>query len=182
MPSLFSPPNLLTCVRIALTPFIVFAVIENRCERALWLCLIAGSTDAADGYLARKWGQVSRVGAYLDPIADKFLLTSLYLCFGIARLAPWWVVWLVIGRDVMILSLAAGGLFWKGIRDFPPTISGKVCTLLQIATSLAIIAQCSHGISTEIANAFVYTTAIATAWSGVQYLRRAIRSWAAVSR
>jgi cardiolipin synthase len=182
MPELFSPPNLLTFLRIGLTPFIVFALVGNRCEQAFWLSLIAGSTDAADGYLARKWGQVSRVGAYLDPIADKFLLTALYLCFGIANLAPWWLVYLVVGRDIMILTLAAGGLFWKGIRDFPPLLSGKICTLLQIATALAIISQCSFPLFSVPVSAFIYGTAFATAWSGFQYLLRAIRSSNAVSR
>ena len=182
MPSLFSPPNLLTCVRIALTPFIVLALIANNCTQAFWMCLIAGFTDAADGYLARKMSQESRVGAYLDPIADKFLLTALYLCFGIANLAPWWLVWLVIGRDAMILSLAAGGLFWKGIRDFPPTTSGKISTLLQIATSLGVISQCAYGVSPGLIRGLIYATAISTVWSGIQYLRRAIRSMSAVSR
>jgi cardiolipin synthase len=176
MPSLFSPPNLLTCVRIALTPFIVFALLSNNCVQALLLSLIAGFTDTADGYLARKMRQESRLGAYLDPIADKFLLTALYLCFGMANLAPWWIVWLVIGRDAMILSLAAGGLFWKGVRDFPPTTSGKISTLLQITTSLAIISQCANGVSPYIVDLFLYATAISTIWSGVQYLRRAMRS------
>jgi cardiolipin synthase (CMP-forming) len=182
MPSLFSPPNLLTCVRIALTPFIVSALIANNCTQAFWMSLIAGFTDAADGYLARKMGQVSRVGAYLDPIADKLLLTALYICFGVANLAPWWLVWLVVGRDAMILSLAAGGLFWKGIRDFPPTTSGKISTLLQIATSLGVISQCAYGVAPDVVNALLYVTAISTIWSGAQYLRRAIGSLSALSR
>ena len=182
MPSLFSPPNLLTCVRIALTPFIVFVLLANDCVLAFLLSVIAGFTDTLDGYLARKMGQESRLGAYLDPIADKFLLTALYLCFGVANLAPWWIVWLVIGRDAMILSLVAGGLFWKGIRDFPPTTSGKISTLLQITTSLAIIGQCANGVTADVVNLFLYATAISTIWSGVQYLRRAIGSMRAISR
>ena len=76
MPSLFSFPNLLTCVRIALTPIIVLSLFANNCVQAFWLSLFAGFTDAADGYLARIMKQESRVGAYLDPIADKFLLTA----------------------------------------------------------------------------------------------------------
>jgi cardiolipin synthase len=182
MPALFSPPNLLTSVRIALTPFIVLALIASNCRQAFWLSLIAGFTDAADGYLARRMGQTSRFGAYLDPIADKLLMTALYLCFGIAGLAPWWIVWLVIGRDAMILSLAAGGLFWKGIRDFPPTLSGKLSTLLQIAAALAIISQCAYTAPPGIVKTLIYAMSISTAWSGVRYFQRAIQSMAAVSR
>ena len=73
------------------------------------MSLFAGFTDAADGYVARKMGDASRIGAYLDPIADKLLLTAIYICFGVAGLTPWWLVYLVVGRDVMILSLAAAG-------------------------------------------------------------------------
>src|SRR5688572_33215575 len=95
---LLSPPNLLTCVRIAMTPWIVVALVQGDCRKALWLSCIAGFTDAADGFLARRFGWSTRLGAYLDPIADKFLLTSLYVCFGIAGIVPGWIVWLVVGR------------------------------------------------------------------------------------
>jgi cardiolipin synthase len=78
MGALFSLPNLLTCVRIALTPVIVLALLANNCRNAFWLSLFAGLTDAADGYLARRLGHETRIGAYLDPIADKVLLTALY--------------------------------------------------------------------------------------------------------
>lgn len=181
MPALFSPPNLLTCARIALTPVIVFALLGSDCAQAFWLSLIAGFTDAADGYVARQLGQVSRIGAYLDPIADKFLMTALYLSFGIGGLAPWWLTWLVVGRDIMILSLAAGGLFWKGIRDFPPTVWGKLSTLLQIAAALGILAGCAFGTAPGAILMLIYATAFVTFWSGVQYFRRALRSMTSVS-
>ena len=181
MRALFSLPNLLTCVRIALTPVIVFALIASNCRDAFWLSLFAGLTDAADGYLARRMGYETRIGAYLDPIADKVLLTALYFCFGVADLVPWWLVWLVVGRDLMILSLAAAGLLWKGIRDFPPTIWGKLSTLLQIATSLSVISGCAYSLSPTIVNCFLYATAITTAWSGLHYLGRAVVSARAVS-
>jgi len=181
MHALLSLPNLLTCARLALTPFIVFKLMANDCTRAFWLILLAGSTDAADGYIARRIGQETRVGAYLDPIADKFLMTALYLCFGIAGLAPWWLVSLVIGRDVMILTLAGAGLFWKGVRDFPPTVWGKLSTMLQIGTSLGIIAECAFGFNPELIEVLIYATAGATIWSGFHYLNRAVRSMASVS-
>ncbi len=181
MQALFSLPNLLTCARIALTPVIVLTLMATNCSRAFWLSLLAGFTDAADGYLARYTGQETRLGAYLDPIADKVLLTALYLCFGIAELAPWWLAWLVVGRDVMILSLAAGGLFWKGVRDFPPSVWGKVSTVFQIGAALAILAGCAFHVSPDLVTGLIYTTAAATAWSGFHYLYRALRSLSSVS-
>lgn len=176
MPELLRLANLLTCARIALTPVIVIGLIQDRCVQAFWLSLIAGFTDAADGYVARRMGDTSRLGAYLDPIADKFLLTALYVCFGVAGLTPWWFVYLVVGRDVMILSLVAGGYLWKGIRDFPPSIWGKLSTLLQIATSLAVISLCAFGVAPAIVEGLLYATAAATFGSGLHYLSRAIAS------
>ncbi|HYP07574.1 MAG TPA: CDP-alcohol phosphatidyltransferase family protein [Bryobacteraceae bacterium] len=182
MPQLFRPPNLLTCVRIVLTPVIVLALMRNDCERAFWLSLFAGFTDAADGYLARLMGESSRLGAYLDPIADKLLLTALYICFGAAGLAPLWLVYLVVGRDAMILSLVAAGYLWKGIRDFPPSIWGKLSTLLQIATALGVISLCSFGVAPGVVQVLLYATAAATFWSGLHYFLRAVASIRYVSR
>jgi cardiolipin synthase len=182
MRALLSPPNLLTCARFALTPFIVLSLMDDRCVAAFWLSVIAGSTDAADGYVARLWGQATQLGAYLDPIADKVLLTALYLCFGVVELAPWWLVWLVVGRDVMILSLAGMGFLWKGIREFPPSIWGKLSTLMQIAAAVVMISRCAYGVSPTIANIFIYGTACSTAWSGLHYLLRAVSALTSVSR
>ncbi|MEJ7607129.1 MAG: CDP-alcohol phosphatidyltransferase family protein [Bryobacteraceae bacterium] len=125
-------PNLLTCSRILLTPYLAYLILFGHCRSALvWSC-IAGATDGIDGYVARRLGIASRLGAYLDPIADKFLLTTLYVCFGIGRLAPWWLVWLVIGRDALILSMTAWAMLTTSYRDFPPTFWGKFSTAIQI--------------------------------------------------
>jgi cardiolipin synthase len=182
MRALFSPPNLLTCLRIVLTPWIATALLCGNCPRAFWLSVIAGLTDAADGHLARLMGEATRIGAYLDPIADKLLLTVLYVCFGFAGFAPWWLVYLVVGRDVMILSLVATGFLWKGIRDFPPSIWGKLSTLLQIAASLAVLSRCAYGISPGAVDVVLYATAGATIWSGLHYLSRAVASMKYVAR
>src|SRR5688572_32039723 len=132
MPLLLTPPNLLTCARIVLTPWIILALMYRDCREALWLSCVAGFTDGADGFLARRFGSASRLGAYLDPIADKFLLTSLYISFGILRVVPGWLVWLVVGRDVLILLMSGAGLIFTERRDYPPTLWGKLSTVLQI--------------------------------------------------
>ena len=175
MRQVLNVPNLLTCARIVLTPVIAVSIVQHECIRAFWFSLIAGLTDAADGYFARLLGETSRFGAYLDAIADKLLLTSIYVCFGVAGLVPWWIVYLVVGRDLMILSLVGGGL-WKGIRDFPPSIWGKISTVLQIAASLAVISECAYGLSRSAVDALLHTVAAATFWSGLDYVRRAVRS------
>lgn len=167
-------PNILTLLRIALTPFIIRDVLDGHCSVALPLAMIAGFTDAADGYMARLLNAVSRSGAWLDPIADKFLLTGLYLSFGYGGLAPWPLVWLVVGRDALILAMAAAGIVFTSIRDFPPTFWGKLSTVIQIAVALVLLARCTAvpGISGLVGIALV-AVAAATAWSGVHYVWRA---------
>lgn len=169
-------PNLVTCIRILLTPWIVITLITGDCLRALQLSWIAGSTDFLDGLLARRMGGVSRTGAYLDPIADKILLTSLFLCFGFANLVPSWLVWLVVGRDLLILTMAGLGLLFTAVRDYPPSLSGKLCTALQILTALVIMTRCAFPdrVGTGAASAMVWATTAVTVWSGLTYVWRAI--------
>jgi cardiolipin synthase (CMP-forming) len=167
-------PNLLTIVRIVMTPFIIRDILDAHCGIALPLAMIAGFTDAADGYLARLLNAVSRTGAWLDPLADKFLLTGLYLSFGYGGLAPWPLVWLVVGRDLLILGMAVAGLAFTSIRDFPPTIWGKLSTVVQIAAALVILATCSGYSQTGGLSRFAEVAVVAaTAWSGVHYMYRA---------
>lgn len=167
-------PNLLTCLRILLTPAIVWALLSGRCDLALPLSMIAGSTDGADGLIARRFGWTSRLGRFLDPIADKILLTSLYVSFGLAGLIPIWLVWLVVGRDAVILGLSAAGLMLTSIRDFPPTNWGKLSTLLQISGALIVLAACSgFELAERLVPVAILAVAAGTAWSGIHYIWRA---------
>jgi cardiolipin synthase len=168
-------PNLLTCTRIALTPVVVWTVVWRECSFALPLTLAAGFTDAADGLLARRLGAETRLGAWLDPLADKFLLVSLYLAFGFAGLVPAWVVWLVVGRDILILAMAASALAATTIRDFPPSLWGKVSTIIQIGASVLVVASCSaFGRAAALVPFAVWLVAIGTIWSGIHYISRAV--------
>ena len=165
-------PNLITAIRVVLTPFIVLRLMHGDCRGALLLSIIAGSTDFFDGLAARALGVVSRSGAYLDPIADKFLMTALYLSFAIANLAPDWLVWLVVGRDVLILSLVALSMMISSVRDFPPTKLGKLTTMLQIVASVGFQAQCAYpnAMPPALLSGMLWSTGAVTALSGVQYL------------
>jgi cardiolipin synthase len=176
---LFSPANLVTCARMLMTPWIVVTLVQGDCRKALWLSCIAGFTDAVDGFLARRFGWVSRVGAYLDPIADKLLLTSLYICFGIAGLVPKALVWLVVGRDILIVLLVGAGILFTARREYPPTIWGKISTVLQIAGAVIFLSACGYPFSAAAAISWhaQAAVALATAWSGVHYVFRAA-AWA----
>jgi cardiolipin synthase len=176
MRQLLSPPNLLTCARILITPYIILTLVRGDCRQALFLSCLAGATDAADGFLARRFHWMTRLGAYLDPVADKFLLTSLYICFGIANVVSDALVWLVVGRDVLILLMTSAGMLFTARRDYPPTIWGKLCTLLQIVGAVIFLSLCAYPNSVaagfqEMAQIII---AAATAWSGVHYVWRAL--------
>jgi cardiolipin synthase len=166
-----------------LTPWIVLAILAGDCSRALWLCFLAGSSDGVDGFLARRFSWQSRVGAYLDPIADKLLLVSVYLSLGASGIVPAALVWLVVGRDVIILAMAGAGIFLTSIRDFPPTVWGKISTIVQIGTAVVLLASCvSWGPAQSVQQFAIWSAAVATAWSAVHYIWTGVCTWYRVRR
>ena len=160
-------PNLITTARIILTPFVVAAIARGHWSQAFWIGFAAGLTDVLDGLLARALKVSSRVGAYLDPIADKLLLTASYLALGISGALPWWMVALVFGRDLFILAMAGYGYFFTPLRDFPPSVWGKLSTLLQIVAAGAVIIEMG-GVNLPAAP-FVWAMVVGTLWSGIHY-------------
>jgi cardiolipin synthase len=134
-------PNLLTLLRICLAPFLVAAVLDGHYKLSFWLFLAAGLTDALDGLLARLLRQRSQLGEYLDPVADKLLLSTLFLVLTYKGLIPMLVTALVFGRDVGILVVAAILFAAAGRRDFSPSLIGKANTLAQVAAVAAVLAQ-----------------------------------------
>ncbi len=132
-------PNLLTLLRICLAPFLVAAIIEGHYLLSFSLFVAAGLTDAFDGLLARALKQRSMFGHYLDPVADKLLLSTLFLVLLYKGLMPVTVTVLVFGRDVGILLVAAILYAAVGRREFHPSIFGKANTLAQIAAVAAVL-------------------------------------------
>ena len=131
-------PNLLTFFRICLAPFLVAAILENRFEMGFILFLVAGVTDALDGLMARWLKQTTVLGQYLDPVADKLLLSTLFLVLMHQGLMPVRVTVLVFGRDVGILLVSAILYAAVGRREFHPTFWGKANTLAQV-TAVAVV-------------------------------------------
>lgn len=132
-------PNLLTLLRICLAPFLVAAILENHYALSFVLFVAAGLTDALDGALARILKQRSMLGHYLDPVADKLLLSTLFLVLMHKGLMPVTVTVLVFGRDVGILMVAAILYAAVGRREFNPSIFGKANTLAQISAVAAVL-------------------------------------------
>ncbi|MGD0941052.1 MAG: CDP-alcohol phosphatidyltransferase family protein [Terracidiphilus sp.] len=132
-------PNLLTLLRICMAPFLVAAILEHRYAISLGLFVCAGLTDALDGLLARLLKQRTMLGQYLDPVADKLLLSTLFVVLMIQGLIPMRVTVLVFGRDVGILVVAALLYAATGRREFNPSIFGKANTLAQLAAVAAVL-------------------------------------------
>jgi len=155
-----------------MAPFVVLAILDGRYARAIVLFFIAGVTDAVDGSIARKLGQSTRAGAYLDPIADKLLLAAIYVSLGVTHDIPWWMVALVFARDILILAMAAYGLMFTSIRKFPPSVWGKISTFFQISAALMVMcARAGFWAPVELSE---WLMVAATAWSGVHYAWRGI--------
>lgn len=138
--SLFrTAPNLLTLMRICIAPFLVVAILQSEFTLAFALFVAAGFTDALDGFLARVLKQRSTVGQYLDPVADKLLLSTLFLVLMNKKLIPATVTVLVFGRDVGILLVSAILYAAAGRREFHPSVFGKANTLAQVTAVAAVL-------------------------------------------
>lgn len=136
-------PNFVTLFRMAMVPFFVLAVSDRDYRLALWIFVIAGLTDALDGWLARRLDAWSLIGAYLDPIADKLLLTVAYVALTIPQgqqvVIPLWLAILALFRDFLIM-LVAGILYMvEQIRLFPPSVLGKLTTFMHVLTICLVL-------------------------------------------
>ena len=132
-------PNLLTLLRLSFIPFIVSSILEGRYEVALTLFVLAGISDALDGVLARSLGQRTKLGEYLDPIADKLLISTLFLVLSATHRIPWRITVIVFSRDIIILVVCTLVYATTSLRDFSPSIFGKANTVVQIVALGATI-------------------------------------------
>lgn len=135
----FTVPNQLTFLRLGFLPFFIISIHYRRYGIALTILILAGLTDGLDGLLARSLNQKTALGAYLDPIADKLMLSSSFVVLALNRKISWWLATLVLSRDILLLTAAAVILVVAGYRPFPPSIWGKATTALQILLVFAVI-------------------------------------------
>jgi cardiolipin synthase (CMP-forming) len=166
-----SAPNLLTLLRICLAPFLVAAILENRFKVGFILFIVAGLTDALDGLLARWLKQRTVLGQYLDPVADKLLLSTLFLVLLHEGLIPVRVTVLVFGRDVCILLVSAILYAAAGRREFQPSVFGKANTLAQVlAVAVVLLHQLTQAPWVVALRGFaLWATMIFTVLSGLHY-------------
>jgi cardiolipin synthase len=136
---ILTAPNQLTLARLAFLPFVINNLVENRYGWALLLFAIAGLSDGLDGLLARRLKQQTLLGQYLDPIADKLLLSTVFLVLSIVHKIPWKFTVLVFSRDICIILVSAVLYAIAGLRDFRPSIFGKANTFAQLAAVVFVM-------------------------------------------
>lgn len=180
-------PNLLSLARILLVPFVLWLLLGSYFFAALLLYALAGLTDGLDGYLARRYGWQTRLGAMLDPLGDKLLQASCYGALGYLGMLPWWLVALVLGRDGVIIAGALLYRFLIGSYDFGASWLSKINTVLQLLLPvLILINQVMPLPDYSWINGMIYLVALTTLLSGGHYIlewsRRALRARKIISR
>jgi cardiolipin synthase len=164
-------PNLISLARLMAVPFAVYLILHQAYAAAFWLFVAAGVSDAIDGYLAKRLNQVSALGAYLDPIADKALLVAVYVTLGHEGKLALWLVILVVFRDVVIVG---GVLLLHIMRDgvkMKPLMISKVNTTVQIALVAVALAELGLGFKGELlVPTLCYLVAATTLASGAAYV------------
>ena len=136
---LLTAPNQLTLLRMMFLPFIVIKLVEGHYSLALILFVLAGMSDGLDGLLARTLKQQTILGQYLDPIADKLLLSTMFMVLSILHRIPWKFTVVVFSRDISILMASAVLYAIAGLRDFRPSIFGKANTFAQVAAVFFVL-------------------------------------------
>lgn len=174
-----SVPNLITIFRILLVPTVVWAISVGETELAFWLFLTAGVSDALDGFIAKRFNMQTELGAYLDPVADKALLVSIYVALAVAGLIPRWLAIAVVSRDVMIIGAVVLSLVMAKPVAIRPLLISKLNTAAQIAFAAFVLA--SAGLSIAVPQAYgvgLVLVGLLTGLSAAAYLAEWMRHMA----
>jgi cardiolipin synthase len=174
-----SLPNIITLGRVILVPIIFWLLVTGNSQAAFYLVVIAGLSDAVDGFLAKRFGLETGLGAYLDPLADKLLIVSLYIALGVSKALPLWLVVAVVSRDILIVAaVLISGVFGQPLQMKPLTIS-KANTVAQIVLAATVLA--AEGFALQIdgmRTALVWITGTLTVLSLAIYLKTWLRHMA----
>jgi cardiolipin synthase len=180
--SLATTANQLTILRIVFVPLFIILLAYKELGWAFATFVIAGVTDVLDGIIARRFGQKTSIGAALDPIADKLMMTSSIVILSLPQMefhntVPRWLMIVIIFRDVFIVVVSLTVVLSIGWRVFRPSIYGKASTVMQVLTVLLVLfANWQHVVVPELTIVF-YMTGLMTAFSGIHYLVRGLREW-----
>jgi len=163
-------PNLITMLRIILVPVLVIFLINNQLLLALMFFLLAGIGDGLDGFFARALNQKTSLGAFLDPLADKLLLTTSYVVMAFCHLAPGWLAVMVASRDLLIV-VGLAVLAWNShVPTIHPTMDSKITTFLQIVTLAYLLGRAYLPVPEWLVGLLLSVTAAFTVISGLRYI------------
>lgn len=137
-------PNTITVIRMLLVPVLVCLLLRGAFGGALWLFLAAGISDVLDGFIARRFNLGTRLGAILDPLADKLLVVSSVIVLARLGHLPWWLALAIVGRDLLIVSGAIAFDFRSGRLEMAPSVPGKLNTFVQLALIFLVIGQAAE--------------------------------------
>jgi cardiolipin synthase len=174
--------NQLTVLRIVFVPVFIILLAYHELGWALSTFVVAGITDVLDGIIARRFGQKTSIGAVLDPIADKLLMSASILILSLPQMEfhnsiPRWLMIVIISRDMFILLVSLIVVLMVGWRVFTPSPYGKASTVMQVLTVFAVLyTNWRHWLVPEL-NILFYMTGLMTAFSGIHYLVRGLRQW-----
>jgi cardiolipin synthase len=179
MREIFLLPNLFSLARIALTPVFVVLMVRHEPWPAFIVFLIAGATDALDGFSARALKLKTTLGVWLDPIGDKVLLTAAFVvltipAIGVPNALPLWLTAVCVGRDVAIALSALVIVLLRGKRTFPPSLAGKASTICQVFLIYIVLFLNATGRTHGALRWLFYSAAALAAASFVQYFVRGI--------
>lgn len=164
-------PNCISIFRLILVAPIIWCLLAGYYQLTFFLFILAGVSDGLDGFLARRFHWTSQFGAFMDPLADKLLMVLTYLCLGYLGHLPVWLVAIVIGRDLIIVS---GGIAYRILIEEPvynPTFISKINTVLQLGLVVAVLFNQVYGvISSQIIDIFMYVVASTTVLSCLDYM------------
>ncbi|WP_425062560.1 CDP-alcohol phosphatidyltransferase family protein [Pyruvatibacter mobilis] len=166
-------PNLITLGRLILVPVIIYLIGHQEFEAAFWVFVAAGVSDGVDGFIARRFNVKTTLGAWLDPVADKALLVSIFVSLGMQDLIPNWLVILVVSRDVLIVGAVLISWLIGFSITMRPLMVSKINTTVQIAYAAGVLAVLGFGLEASLASALVlgtYLTGMTTVVSGASYL------------
>ena len=169
-------PNLITLGRILLVPIVVWAIVSGQMRIAFILFVVAGVSDGIDGFLAKRFQMKSELGAYLDPLADKALIVSIYISLGIATALPIFLVILAVSRDIMIVSAFLLSLLVGKPMPIRPLIVSKANTAAQIVLAVLVLAEQAFSFNVALASQLMIAlVAILTLLSIAFYLAEWVR-------
>lgn len=165
-------PNLITLGRVILVPIVFWLLVSGRIEAAFVLFVIAGISDAVDGYLAKRFSWQTELGAYLDPLADKCLLVSIFIALGVLGELPSWLVIAVVSRDILIIMAVVLSWLLDNPVHIKPLIVSKANTVAQIVLAAAVLADEGFGLGIGILRTLlIWIAATLTVASLIAYLR-----------